>query len=165
MSNLPKYIKTFSRLEVAVIGDLMLDKYIFGSATRISQEAPVPVVCVDSEKSVPGGAANVALNVLSLHAKAHVFGIGNRTALPVVVSVCQLPVVNHVPGQRDRPFYPLRHLRPGMIQTRHEGSVRFLPQTFHQHGLREDTEERRREQIAQQHERHNLKAQRAKSCA
>ena len=46
MSNLPKYIKTFSRLEVAVIGDLMLDKYIFGSATRISQEAPVPVVCV-----------------------------------------------------------------------------------------------------------------------
>lgn len=47
MSNLPKYIKTFSRLEVAVIGDLMLDKYIFGSATRISQEAPVPVVCVE----------------------------------------------------------------------------------------------------------------------
>ncbi|MCR5382170.1 MAG: carbohydrate kinase [Lentisphaeria bacterium] len=81
MSNLPKYIKTFSRLEVAVIGDLMLDKYIFGSATRISQEAPVPVVCVDSEKSVPGGAANVALNVLSLHAKAHVFGIVGTDAV------------------------------------------------------------------------------------
>ena len=75
MSNLPNYIKKFSQLEIAVIGDLMLDKYIFGSATRISQEAPVPVVCVDSEKSVPGGAANVALNVLSLHAKAHVFGV------------------------------------------------------------------------------------------
>ena len=65
MSNLPNYIQKFSQFEVAVVGDLMMDKYIFGSATRISQEAPVPVVCVDSEKSVPGGAANVALNVLS----------------------------------------------------------------------------------------------------
>ncbi len=81
MSNLLKYIKKFSQLEVAVIGDLMLDKYIFGSATRISQEAPVPVVCVDSEKSVPGGAANVALNVLSLHAKAHVFGVVGKDAI------------------------------------------------------------------------------------
>ena len=81
MSNLPNYIQKFSQFEVAVVGDLMMDKYIFGSATRISQEAPVPVVCVDSEKSVPGGAANVALNVLSLHAKAHVFGvIGEDTA-------------------------------------------------------------------------------------
>ena len=75
MSNLPNYIQKFSQFEVAVVGDLMMDKYIFGSATRISQEAPVPVVCVDSEKSVPGGAANVALNVLSLHAKTHVFGV------------------------------------------------------------------------------------------
>ena len=75
MPDLKTYIKTFSQFEVAVVGDLMMDKYIFGSATRISQEAPVPVVCVDSEKSVPGGAANVALNVLSLHAKAHVFGV------------------------------------------------------------------------------------------
>ena len=75
MSNLPNYIQKFSQFEVAVVGDLMMDKYIFGSATRISQEAPGPVVCVDSEKSVPGGAANVALNVLSLHAKAHVFGV------------------------------------------------------------------------------------------
>ncbi|MBQ9445779.1 MAG: hypothetical protein IJU61_04230 [Victivallales bacterium] len=80
MSNLLKYIQKFNTIEVAVVGDLMLDKYIFGSATRISQEAPVPVVCVDSEKSVPGGAANVALNVLSLHAKAHVFGVVGKDA-------------------------------------------------------------------------------------
>lgn len=80
MPDLIEYIEKFKDLEVAVIGDLMLDKYIFGSATRISQEAPVPVVCVDSEKSVPGGAANVALNILSLHAKAHVFGVVGKDA-------------------------------------------------------------------------------------
>jgi len=52
----------------------MLDKYYFGQATRISQEAPVPVVLVQRENSVPGGAANVARNVLSLKGSAMVFG-------------------------------------------------------------------------------------------
>ncbi len=75
MSYLIDYIKRFDNFEVAVIGDLMLDRYFFGKATRISQEAPVPVVCVESEKTVPGGAANVALNLLSLHAKVDVFGV------------------------------------------------------------------------------------------
>lgn len=90
MPHLIEYIQKFEKQEVAVIGDLMLDKYIFGSATRISQEAPVPVVCVDSEKSVPGGAANVALNVLSLYAKAHVFGVvGNDAEGKELVALLQ----------------------------------------------------------------------------
>ncbi len=80
MSYLIDYIEQFHNFEVAVIGDLMLDKYIIGKATRISQDAPVPVVCVESEKSVPGGAANVALNLLSLHAKAYVFGVVGKDA-------------------------------------------------------------------------------------
>ncbi len=80
MSYLIDYIEQFHNFRVAVIGDLMLDKYIFGKATRISQEAPVPVVCVESEKSVPGGAANVALNLRSLHAKADVFGVVGKDA-------------------------------------------------------------------------------------
>lgn len=64
----------FSSLRVAVVGDLMLDRYIWGSATRISQEAPVPVVHVKNETWRLGGAANVAANVTSLGAKATVFG-------------------------------------------------------------------------------------------
>lgn len=59
---------------IAVLGDLMLDRYHFGRATRISQEAPVPVVLVSETTLVPGGAANVARNVLSLGGKALVFG-------------------------------------------------------------------------------------------
>lgn len=55
-----------SQLRVLVIGDLMLDKYLFGKVTRISPEAPVPVVDVYQEEARLGGAANVALNLQAL---------------------------------------------------------------------------------------------------
>lgn len=66
------------RSEVAVIGDLMLDRYVWGVAERISPEAPVPVVTLTGESSNLGGAANVAANVSSLGARSHLIGlIGN----------------------------------------------------------------------------------------
>jgi rfaE bifunctional protein kinase chain/domain len=55
---------------VLVVGDIMLDRYWFGAVERISPEAPVPVVHVQREQERLGGAANVALNVVSLGAKA-----------------------------------------------------------------------------------------------
>jgi rfaE bifunctional protein kinase chain/domain len=58
------------RARVLVVGDAMLDRYLFGDVERISPEAPVPVVRVTREESRLGGAANVALNVKSLGAKA-----------------------------------------------------------------------------------------------
>ena len=51
---------------ILIVGDLMLDRFIFGDVERISPEAPVPVVRVDREISMPGGAANVAINIASL---------------------------------------------------------------------------------------------------
>lgn len=60
---------------IAVIGDLMLDKYIWGSVSRISPEAPVPVLEVESESARLGGAANVANNIKSLGAEPILFGI------------------------------------------------------------------------------------------
>lgn len=59
---------------VAIIGDVMLDRYIWGSVSRISPEAPVPVVDVLRESIHPGGASNVALNVKSLGATPVLFG-------------------------------------------------------------------------------------------
>ncbi len=56
----------FSRQRILVVGDLMLDRYVSGSVERISPEAPVPVVHVKSERELPGGAANVALNIHAL---------------------------------------------------------------------------------------------------
>ncbi len=60
---------------VLVVGDVMLDEYISGSATRISPEAPVPVVAVRRRRSVPGGAANVAANVAGIGAQAKLAGV------------------------------------------------------------------------------------------
>jgi D-glycero-beta-D-manno-heptose-7-phosphate kinase len=74
----------FRGKKVAVIGDLMLDRYIWGSVSRISPEAPVPVLEVESESARLGGAANVANNIKALGAEPILFGIvgsdesGNR---------------------------------------------------------------------------------------
>ncbi len=56
----------FSSQRILVAGDLMLDRYVSGTVERISPEAPVPVVHVKSERALPGGAANVALNIHAL---------------------------------------------------------------------------------------------------
>ncbi|MES2062193.1 MAG: D-glycero-beta-D-manno-heptose-7-phosphate kinase [Bacteroidota bacterium] len=60
---------------ILVIGDLMIDHYIIGDATRLSPEAPVPIVNVKNEFTTPGGAANVAQNLLSLGAKISLAGV------------------------------------------------------------------------------------------
>lgn len=60
---------------IAVIGDVMIDRYVWGTVNRISPEAPVPVVEVESESSRLGGAANVATNIVSLGASAFLIGV------------------------------------------------------------------------------------------
>ncbi len=65
---LRRIIRNFRQKRVLVLGDLMLDKYIWGNVSRISPEAPVPVVEVQRESSCLGGAGNVAQNLLSLGA-------------------------------------------------------------------------------------------------
>lgn len=70
-----KIFKGIRSAKVAVIGDLMLDKYIWGVVERISPEAPVPVLTLEGESSTLGGAANVAANVGSLGAGLFLFGV------------------------------------------------------------------------------------------
>ena len=60
---------------ILVIGDLMLDHYIFGSATRLSPEAPVPIVHAKRETKIIGGAGNVANNLISLGSKVSIAGV------------------------------------------------------------------------------------------
>ena len=64
-----------TRSRVVVVGDVMLDRYWFGDAQRLSPEAPVPVVLVTREEHRLGGAANVARNVASLGAQASMLGV------------------------------------------------------------------------------------------
>ncbi len=68
----------FEQANVLVAGDVMLDRYWQGATTRISPEAPVPVVKVQAQDDRPGGAANVALNLVSLGANAGLAGIVGR---------------------------------------------------------------------------------------
>jgi rfaE bifunctional protein kinase chain/domain len=63
------------RPAILVIGDLMLDHYIWGGASRLSPEAPVPIVNFKNETYTPGGAANLAQNLVSLEAKVTLAGI------------------------------------------------------------------------------------------
>lgn len=66
--------KKFAETSVLVVGDLMLDRFWWGDVTRISPEAPVPVVRLKRDTYAPGGAANVAANVVGLGAKAFIVG-------------------------------------------------------------------------------------------
>lgn len=70
-----KILAGFKGKNIAVIGDLMLDKYIIGKVDRISPEAPIPIVAVESERYALGGSANVGANISTLGGKAYLFGI------------------------------------------------------------------------------------------
>ena len=72
--DLASALASFASLHVRVAGDVMLDHYLWGDASRLSPEAPVPVVCVRRETRAPGGAANVALNLRALGARVSLFG-------------------------------------------------------------------------------------------
>src|SRR5262249_55050813 len=66
-----------NRARVLVVGDVMLDRYWYGDVSRISPEAPVPIVKIESKrtKEVPGGAANVAANAAALGAKVSLLSV------------------------------------------------------------------------------------------
>lgn len=81
-----KILNEFKNNKILVIGDLILDRYIFGKVNRISPEAPVPVVEVTDENFLLGGASNVANNIVSLGGHATIVGVaGNDRAGEVLM--------------------------------------------------------------------------------
>ena len=70
-----RFLSSFPARKILVVGDVMLDEYIWGDVNRISPEAPVPVVKVQRRSHACGGAANVAANVASLKGRAFVVGV------------------------------------------------------------------------------------------
>jgi D-beta-D-heptose 7-phosphate kinase/D-beta-D-heptose 1-phosphate adenosyltransferase len=71
LASLPR----FAAARIGVLGDLMIDRFVYGEVERISPEAPVPVVAVKRRITQPGGAANTAVNVLSLGGQLRLFGV------------------------------------------------------------------------------------------
>lgn len=75
MSLAKKVAENFPKAKILVIGDVMLDRYWWGNVTRISPEAPVPIVNLEKTDSTAGGTANVAVNIAGLKANALLLGI------------------------------------------------------------------------------------------
>jgi D-glycero-beta-D-manno-heptose-7-phosphate kinase len=67
-ANITDLFQAFSKMKVLIVGDVMIDSYLWGNVERISPEAPVPIVHVSKRESRPGGAANVAINIKALGA-------------------------------------------------------------------------------------------------
>jgi rfaE bifunctional protein kinase chain/domain len=68
-------LRRIAQTRILVVGDIILDQYLWGRVGRISPEAPVPVVEVTGESFMPGGAANVARNLTALGASVELFGV------------------------------------------------------------------------------------------
>ncbi len=84
-NNLIKFVEDFKNRKILVIGDIMLDKYVWGAVHRISQEAPVQIVDVERESFVPGGAGNSASNIASFNAKVFLVGVVGDDAERIVL--------------------------------------------------------------------------------
>lgn len=79
-TTLGRYLGRFRRSRVLVLGDVMVDEYVWGTVSRISPEAPVPVVAVNSESVRVGGAANVAANIAALGGDVRIVGVVGNDA-------------------------------------------------------------------------------------
>lgn len=95
----------FSKFHILVIGDVMLDKYIFGTSDRISPEAPVPVVAVNRYDSRLGGAANVALNIVALGASVSLLGVlgDDEMAIEMATILKDNAINNICVNEKNRP--------------------------------------------------------------
>ena len=98
-------LDTFKGIRVLVVGDAMLDRYVRGEVSRISPEAPVPVLSVTERTDVPGGAANVAANLRGLGCSVALWGItGSDGQAGILGSLLEeLRVENFLVCDRNRP--------------------------------------------------------------
>ncbi|MBK6590625.1 MAG: D-glycero-beta-D-manno-heptose-7-phosphate kinase [Acidobacteria bacterium] len=98
-----RILDDLSNTKVLVIGDVMIDRYWWGTVNRISPEAPVPVVSLDSTTLTAGGAANVAANIAGLGAKPYLIGISGDDE-----AAAFLPKIMEDTGIEDFLFFPVK---------------------------------------------------------
>ncbi|HLW23035.1 MAG TPA: PfkB family carbohydrate kinase [Steroidobacteraceae bacterium] len=102
-----RLLEKFHGARVLVVGDLMLDRFVYGGVERISPEAPIPVVRVDRSADMPGGAANVARNLADLGARVTLLGVvgEDQSAADLRARIADSPTIEAIssPIPRDRP--------------------------------------------------------------
>src|SRR5437868_4958627 len=128
-SSLHALVSSFANKRVLVIGDMVADEYLIGRPTRIAREAPVLILELDEERTIPGGAANVAVNACTLGAEVFLAGV----------------VGDDLPGQRLRnAIADLKMHQEGLVTDPHRPTstkTRILagsPQIVQQHVVRID---------------------------
>ncbi|NOT86158.1 MAG: bifunctional D-glycero-beta-D-manno-heptose-7-phosphate kinase/D-glycero-beta-D-manno-heptose 1-phosphate adenylyltransferase HldE [Methylococcaceae bacterium] len=122
-------LPNFSNVRVLVVGDLMLDRYWHGATSRISPEAPVPIVHVNQDEQRAGGAGNVALNLAALGAKVTVMGFsGKDEAADLLRNILQAAGVLCLLEQVDD-YATITKLR---VMSRHQQLIRLdFEDSFH----------------------------------
>jgi D-beta-D-heptose 7-phosphate kinase/D-beta-D-heptose 1-phosphate adenosyltransferase len=104
MKGLSPLLRKITGLRILVVGDVMLDHYVWGDATRISPEAPVPVVDIARDSWTAGGAANVALNIASLGARCTLAGfIGKDDAGARLNTILHSKKIETIPTPGEAP--------------------------------------------------------------
>jgi D-glycero-beta-D-manno-heptose-7-phosphate kinase len=93
-SELKSHIEKFSTARVMVVGDIILDRYLWGDVSRISPEAPVPVVDVSRESTMCGGAANVVQNITTLGGSPWLCGVvgEDMAGREIIAKLSKIPV-------------------------------------------------------------------------
>ncbi len=114
-------IRNFKGKRVLVVGDLILDRFLWGRVDRISPEAPVPVVEVSEESIMPGGAANVACNIAALGGRATVVGaLGDDHAAELLQELMCDHGIKCIDVRDDRPT-----TQKTRVIAQHQQVVRF----------------------------------------
>lgn len=110
-----------------VLGDVVVDRYIFGSTSRISREAPVPVVQHQRDEHRPGGAANAAVNVVALGARSTLLGVVglDRTAAAFRACMRGSGVALSLVGEKGRATAEKTRIMAGAQGTRHQQVLRL----------------------------------------
>ena len=127
IDSLQSFVPRFGRAKILVIGDLMLDEFVWGKVNRISPEAPVPVVWVQSESFMPGGAANVANNIRALGGQASTVGVVGEDRWGATL-LAELSARNVETG--------------GVLKTKRPTTVKTRVIAHHQQVVRVDREQR-----------------------
>ncbi len=110
-SNLDKTINQYNEKTILVIGDLILDEFIFGKVERINPEAPVPILNVKKKEFRLGGAANVAQNVISLGGKCVLFGVaGDDESAQILIELAKTGKLNYC-ITKNKSFPTIRKIR------------------------------------------------------
>ena len=127
-------VRRFPEARVLVVGDIMLDRYVSGSAGRLSPEAPIPVLRPSHSHATLGGAANVALNVVTLGGQARLIGVvgGDAAGAELERLLVSSLIMPHLVVEPDRPTTVKTRFMVGphqLLRLDEETTVAIAPET------------------------------------